>query len=277
MATAVEILGRTAVSASQIALKGVQPDLRVDGIWGVRTDAAYRKSSDFLRDMIDFGLSKAGLSVNALRESIPVARAVTVQKAETPNYLANLSEVASYLASKGVTGPSLVNLLTTIRAETGFRARRESHLYRDPARAREKFSALRGWPDDRVRDLVASGPEKFFEVVYGKDSRKGKELGNVIEGDGFRYRGSGHLSITGRALFAQLERETGIPALSDPDLLVRDQKAALDSAVWYWNRFVVSQNKERDIVAATKVVNAGLTAKDISERISFSRMFSVYA
>ena len=38
--------------------------------------------------------------------------------------------------------------------------------------------------------------------------------------------------------YAQLQADTGLPVLSDPDILARDRDAAALSALWYWRKNV---------------------------------------
>lgn len=272
MATASELVARSVVSASQTLLRMTQPTLVVDGIWGPRTDSAYRQAPDHVRVMVDAGLEKA-----KLKPEVKVAAVLRPPVGSLPRSeaMVNLSKISDYATAQGVTGASLVNFLTTLRAESGFVSRRESHVYRDVAAARKSFSALRDLSDSQIKDLVASGAESFFNAVYGPQTRKGKELGNKVAGDGYKFRGNGLIQITGRSNHEALERDTGLPVVDDPDLLSRDPAAALAAAVWYWKKFVVARKADHDIVLATRVVNPGL--REIAPRISIARTFANYA
>lgn len=252
----------TAVRVAQQALKNVDPKLVIDGIWGRKTAKAYANAPEFLRGIVSVGLKAAGIDVDSVMAVLAPANV-------------DLGAIVKSAMDRGITGYSLVNFLTTLRAESGFKLRRESHLYRDPARARETFGALRGWSDRAILDLVASGPYPFFETVYGRGSAKGRALGNTEEGDGFNFRGNSLFQITGRDIHAAFQRDTGVKVLTDPDVLVRDMEAALESAVWYWRKFVVSRKADLDIVSATKVVNPGL--RNVADRIALSRTYAVYA
>lgn len=248
---------RGAVSDVQKVLRGVDRNLVVDGRWGPLTSRALQSAPDFVRVGMEKKLMSAGVDVTRII---------------IPSSDLTLNSIAQKAIAMGVSGPSLVNLLTTFRMESNFQPRRESHVYRDPARAREIFSALRQMSDDQIRTLVASGAYSFFEAVYGAHTRKGKELGNDRPGDGFKYRGNGIIQITGRNLHSLLQKETGVPAGDDPDVLVRDVNASITSGVWYWKRFVVSKGADLDIVKATRVVN--LYTKDYEKRVAMARHYS---
>lgn len=257
--TPAEIIRRAAILDTQKLLRGVSPGLAVDGLWGPKTSAALQRAPEFIRGDIERKLVASG---------VDVARVATTPGNST------LSDIAQKAIDAGISGPSLVNFLTTLRMESNFVARRESHVYRNPSRAREKFSTLRGMSDEQIRALVASGAPSFFEAVYGYTTRKGRMLGNVNPGDGFKFRGNGIIQITGRDNHLLLQKDTGIPAVSDPDVLVRDPDAGVQSAIWYWKRFVMSRGADLDIVKATKVVNSGLDSGDVSKRIAMARLYS---
>lgn len=81
-------------------------------------------------------------------------------------------------------------------------------------------------------------------------------LGNVKQGDGWKYRGSGPIQVTGRANFAELERITGLPLLDNPDLLRKPGREALRVCVAWWEGHVpdaVMGNATR----VRKAVNGG--------------------
>lgn len=69
-------------------------------------------------------------------------------------------------------------------------------------------------------------PQGLANFVYG--SRLGNE-----NGDGYTYRGSGLIMITGLDNFRMLERATGLPVVSNPDLL-RSPAGALSASLAWW-------------------------------------------
>lgn len=110
----------------------------------------------------------------------------------------------------------------------------ESLSYASVERIREVFSrTVRGWGDAELRKLVRN-PQGLANVVYAL--RGGN--GNSLSGDGWKYRGRGPIQISMKDNYIDLEADTGLPVVSDPDLLLRDRKAAAVSALWYWRKNV---------------------------------------
>jgi predicted chitinase len=65
-----------------------------------------------------------------------------------------------------------------------------------------------------------NAPEKLANRVYGRES-----LGNVQEGDGWRYRGRGILPLTGREDYRKHAALVGEPLEADPDLMYNSDVA----------------------------------------------------
>ena len=119
--------------------------------------------------------------------------------------------------------------------ESGDLIRMEESLnYSSIERIRAVFGrTVRGWGDAELRKLVRN-PEGMANIVY---AFKGGN-GNSLSGDGWRFRGRGPIQISLRDNYADLEADTGMPVLSDPDILIRDRNAAALSALWYWRKNV---------------------------------------
>jgi len=79
-----------------------------------------------------------------------------------------------------------------------------------------------------IADAYANDPEKLANFVYGG------RLGNVLPGDGYRYRGGGILQLTGRSNYARLAKLTGLDLLNNPDL-ARDPRTCLQVAALVWS------------------------------------------
>jgi len=69
-------------------------------------------------------------------------------------------------------------------------------------------------------------PKKLADFVYGS------RLGN-INGDGFTYRGSGLVMVTGLDNFKSVERITGYPVVAQPELLRQPLPALKLSLAWW--------------------------------------------
>lgn len=96
-------------------------------------------------------------------------------------------------------------------------------------------------------------PKKIANRIYGN------RMGNRDEasGDGWRFRGSGWLQLTGHANFYHASQAIGVDFVMEPEL-VRTPKYAALTAGWFWsthrcNRFADTE----DWVGLTKKINGG--------------------
>lgn len=84
-----------------------------------------------------------------------------------------------------------------------------------------------------------------------------KDLGNVIAGDGFKYRGRGLIQTTGRYNYEQTAKALGIDCVNNPELLSEPENAAR-SAAWWWQSHNLNRFADAgDIVGCSKKINGG--------------------
>ena len=117
-------------------------------------------------------------------------------------------------------------------------------------------SLMRVWPsrfpDVDVANQYANNPEKIANKVYGG------RMGNTEEGDGWKYHGRGLIQLTGKENYGNCGSGIGVDLLSDPNLLVTPEYAAL-SAGWFWNKKGLNSLADAgDIETMTKRINGGL-------------------
>lgn len=96
-------------------------------------------------------------------------------------------------------------------------------------------------------------PRKIANRIYGN------RMGNRGEesGDGWRFRGSGYLQLTGHANFYHAGKALGEDFVMDPDL-VRTPKFAALTAGWFWSTHNCNELAEAgDWTALTKKINGG--------------------
>lgn len=101
------------------------------------------------------------------------------------------------------------------------------------------------------------------------------DLGNTVPGDGYRFRGSGPIQVTGRSNFTVLSRwafNNGLVPSStffvdNPDEL-RGDRYGFIGVVWYWTtqRPLNDASDARDVVRATEYVNGGHNGLDDRQR-----------
>lgn len=101
-------------------------------------------------------------------------------------------------------------------------------------------------------------PEKIANYVYMDEFRsKRGALGNVKDGDGWRFRGGGLKQLTGRNNYEGFAKDYDMTAEEAADW-VRTKEGALASALWFWNKNNLNAIADTgDVVALTKRINGG--------------------
>lgn len=254
-----------AIERAQRELRTSTPSLRVDGVWGKRTRAAYLTAPGNTRARVDVILEQGHAPTAAVLNGR--VGSYNIPHMETVGRMSQ-TKFAEYAIAAGIKGDSLINFLTTVKHESNFEPRAENHRY-TPERARQMFKGFASWSDAAIRELVAQGPEAFFEQTYGPlgiSRRTARQLGNTTPGDGGKYYGRGIFMLTGRWLYAEAGAALGADLIGHPELLLTDLDLSCRSAVWYWKRFVQARGADRSIEAATRVVNRGLPESEVAAR-----------
>ncbi len=84
-----------------------------------------------------------------------------------------------------------------------------------------------------------------------------KNLGNTLDGDGWRFRGRGPMQLTGRANYARFGEALDIDLVGKPDLALEPQYIfALPVAYWR-ERDCDAKADADDLEAVTRVINGG--------------------
>lgn len=85
-----------------------------------------------------------------------------------------------------------------------------------------------------------------------------KDLGNAIQGDGYRYRGRGLIQITGRKNYERAGQGLSLDLVTNPELLESREHAA-SSAAWWWAAHGCNEFADAgDFASLTKRINGGL-------------------
>jgi putative chitinase len=83
------------------------------------------------------------------------------------------------------------------------------------------------------------------------------DLGNKVNGDGFKYRGRGLIQVTGRANYAACGEALGLDLINQPELLEQPQYASM-SAAWFWSSLGLNNLADQnDFLKITKRINGG--------------------
>ena len=116
------------------------------------------------------------------------------------------------------------------------------------------------FPSEDAAQPFHRQPEKIANKVYSG------RMGNLDEGDGWKYRGRGLIQLTGKDNYRLASDALGVDFIADPDLVLTKEYAAL-TAAWYWNKR--SLNKEadaKDFTGMTKKINGGTIG--IADRVA---------
>lgn len=104
----------------------------------------------------------------------------------------------------------------------------------------------------------ARNPEMIANYVYQDEFRTKKgAMGNVEEGDGWRFRGRGLKQLTGRNNYTAFGKSVGMSAEEAAEY-VATPKGAVESACWFWDTNKLNAIADTgDIVKMTKKINGG--------------------
>lgn len=114
------------------------------------------------------------------------------------------------------------------------------------------------FPTMEVANKYARNPKALANYVYAN------RMGNRDEasGDGWRFRGSGWLQLTGHDNFYHAGKACGVDFVMNPDL-VRTPKYAAMTAGWFWATHNCNALAESgDNLALTKKINGGTIGLD---------------
>ena len=99
-------------------------------------------------------------------------------------------------------------------------------------------------------------PEKIANKIYGG------RMGNLQDGDGWKYHGRGLIQLTGRDNYKSFSDSSGVDVMNNPDLLLEPEYACL-SAGWYWNKRTLNMTADAsDYKTMTQRINGGLLGLD---------------
>ena len=113
----------------------------------------------------------------------------------------------------------------------------------------------------------ARNPEKIANYVYQDEFRsKRGAMGNVNDGDGWRFRGRGIKQLTGRNNYTAFGKTIGMSAEETAEY-VATPKGALESACWFWKTNKLDKWADKgDNVGLTKKINGGTIGLDDRNR-----------
>jgi putative chitinase len=103
-----------------------------------------------------------------------------------------------------------------------------------------------------------SGSFRYMEEIASGAAYEGrKDLGNVVAGDGVRFKGRGPIQLTGRANYARFGKLAGIDFEAYPEI-VANPSIGLHVALLFWrDKGLNALADNDDIVGITRRINGG--------------------
>jgi predicted chitinase len=99
---------------------------------------------------------------------------------------------------------------------------------------------------------------RYMEELADGSAYEGREdLGNVMPGDGVKYKGHGPIQITGRANHMVCGQALKLDLVNYPRLICLPQNGTA-SACWFWNSKQLSKLADREwFRVTTRIINGG--------------------
>ena len=155
----------------------------------------------------------------------------------------------------------VAHFLSQCAHESGGFKRLEENLNYSPPALRAVFGRYFGPAPKRDADEYHRQPEMIANYVYMDEFRKYK-MGNVEEGDGWRFRGRGLKQLTGRENYTRFGNSVGMTAEEAAEY-VATPAGAIESACWFWDTNNLNDIADGDDVKRmTKKINGGSIGLD---------------
>lgn len=106
-------------------------------------------------------------------------------------------------------------------------------------RIRQIFGARVAGLSEQDLDDLKRDERAFFERVYGSGNAIGRQLGNMMPGDGWAFRGRGFIQLTGRGNYARYGEAIGKrdALLANPDLANAPETSAALTVAYIKDRY----------------------------------------
>jgi predicted chitinase len=179
-----------------------------------------------------------------------------------------VSDCPGIFAANGIDTPVLIaHFFAQVKKETGGLHRLDENMnYTTLAALRAPWKKFRQMTDAECKPYLKN-PEKLANFIYAGRNGNGDEASK----DGWNYRGSGLIQVTGRDNFKAAGDAIKIDIVDDPES-VRAPGSCVKIAVAYWtNRKIndVAADSDAGVDAVTKRVNPGETAAGKADRRAF--------
>ncbi|TCP41874.1 trypsin-like serine protease [Rhodovulum marinum] len=211
----------------------------------------------------------------AVAPAVSRAQLVTVEdiKRISPNaqdaYAEAMAAAAEEFESAGITSAlRMAHFVAQVMTETGGLKRLDENMNYSYETLLRVFSR-RTISEPKARE-IARKPREIANWVYG--ARLGNR-GRETE-DGWNYRGSGFIQLTGRANFRARGTEIGLPLEDDPEL-ARQAREGLSAAIAYWTaRDINAAADDHDRLRVRKLVNGPRAHGYEQSKVWFNRAWT---
>jgi predicted chitinase len=160
----------------------------------------------------------------------------------------------------------LAHFFGQIAAETGGLGRIDENLNYTSAQRLQAVYGRRLFPTLGVASQYVRAPQKLANYVYANKIGNG----DTASGDGWNYRGSGLIQLTGRENFRNAGTLVQMPLEQNPDL-ARHSDSALAIALAYWVKrdisSVAGDATDQAVEAVTRRINPAMLG--LAERKAF--------
>lgn len=189
-------------------------------------------------------------------------RAITGTKPKqiTPKILDAINHFSGvYGANESIRRMSM--FLANSAVETWHFRTLEENLNYSSAGLQKTFGYYRNRPGEARAD--ARKPQTIANKVYADKNRSARfKLGNIRDGDGWMYRGSGTMQTTGRHNFKEIEKVTGLPVTKHPEML-RQPMPGTEAAMIYWSKRNLFELADQNRITEVRVqINGGTHGLD---------------
>ena len=202
-------------------------------------------AGDPLKDMALYGRKKVEEAAKTVTDATSTPGATAPMTSATAPALnqdqkKNMELVTAALKKQGLTDPKYIAAtLGNVMKETGGKSISENMNYAGTSNDRIKkiFGSRAAGKTDEELDAIKKDPSKMGEMMYGKDTKMGQQMGNNEPGDGFKYRGRGFIQLTGKNNYSAASKAIyGDDRLvKNPDL-VNDPAVAAEVSAWYMKK-----------------------------------------
>lgn len=166
----------------------------------------------------------------------------------------NQQALMNQMAASGITDPTeqAMFMAQMDHESGGFTKMEERFNYRSADRLMAVSGSAKKQGKEAVEAAMAQGPEAVAELMYGG------RMGNTEKGEAYKFRGRGHVQLTGKDNYAVAGKDLGLDLVNSPELAADPENAA-KIAAWYWkkNPKLSAAGKAGNVEAATQVINGG--------------------